>query len=343
MTLDTQDRPQPPVVAILVQDRVHAKILSDDILAPLAEIATLRHISPDHFDNDQWRSEMSDVSAVITGWHSPLLDEALFDAAPNLKFVAHSGASIQAIVPYPVILSDRVRVSNAALHIAEAVAEFVIAQIMEHLRFTTRQDVETKAGTDWDSSRDRFVGRLLGGLTVGLVGAGHTGRLVINLLRPFGCRILVADPYLTAERAAELGVEIQSLDDVMSQCDVISLHAPVLPETRGMIGTHELGLLREGAFLINTARAAIVDTDALMQRLRAGGITVSLDVFDDEPLPQDSPIRSAPNVILSPHTAGHTVESYQRQGQTTVAEVCRFLTGAPLQHEVTKRMLATMA
>jgi phosphoglycerate dehydrogenase-like enzyme len=340
---DLQTPSDIATVAVLAHDRVRQKMLSEDILAPLAAIANLRHVSPDRFKDGSWRSDVAGATAVITGWYSPRLDEALLDAEPQLKFVAHTGASIKAFVPYPAIVSGRIRVSNAGLHIAEAVAEFVIAAIMEHLRFTARQDTETKAGTDWASSRERYVGRLLGAQTVGIVGAGNTGRLVINLLRPFGCRILVADPFLSAQRAAELGVEIRELDDVMATCDIVSLHAPVLPETRGMIGERQLGLMREGTFLLNTARSAILDTAALLNRLSQGGLTAALDVFDDEPLPQDSPIRSAPGVILSPHTAGHTVESYRRQGETTIAEVRRFLTGQPLQHEVTERMLATMA
>lgn len=343
MKTKLQAQSSTPAVAILVHDHVRRKMLAEDILAPLAEIADLRHISPDRFDDGTWQSELAGVNAVITGWRSPRLVETLFDAEPDLRFVGHTGASIQAIVPYPLIESGRIRVSNAATHIAEAVAEFVIAQIMEHLRFTVRQDTETKAGTDWAPSRERFVGRLLGGQTVGIVGAGHTGRLVINLLRPFGCRILVADPYVSEERATELGVEIRTLDEVMSQCEIISLHAPVLPETRGMIGTHELSLVKEGTFLLNTARAAIVDSDALLDRLQKGGLIAALDVFDDEPLPQDDPFRTAPGVILSPHTAGHTWDTYRRQGQTTVAEVRRFLIGEPLQSEVTRRMLSTMA
>ncbi len=343
MKPDLQAQSAKPTVAVLVGEAVHRKMLADDVLAPLKDLAEVRHVSPDLFDDDGWREALSGAHAVITGWHSPRLDPALFEAEPSLGFVAHTGASIKAVVPYSEIESGRIRVSNAAIHIAEAVAEFCIAQILEHLRFTTRQDVETKAGADWWPSRERFVGRFLGDQTVGIVGAGHTGRLVIRLLRPFGCRILVADPYVSEERAAELGVELRTLDEVMSGCDIISLHAPVLPETRGMIGNHELGLVKDGTFLLNTARAAIVDSDALLNRLRAGGLTAALDVFDDEPLPLDSPYRTVPGVILSPHTAGHTWETYRRQGRTTVGEVCRFLTGEALQHEVTRQMLATMA
>ncbi len=337
------DTPSTPTVAILVSDAVHGKMLAEDILAPLAAIARLRRIPPASFADGGWRRSLDGASAVITGWHSPGIDATLLDAQPALRMLSHTGASIRRVAPFAAIESGRLRVSQAALPIAEAVAEFVIAQILEQLRFTARQDAETRAGADWAPSRERFVGRLLGAQTVGIVGAGHTGRLVMRLLRPFGCRLLLADPFVGAEQAAALGAERCELDALMAASDIVSLHAPVLPETRGLIGARQLGLLRDGCLLVNTARAAIVDTAALLQRLRAGGLTAVLDVFDDEPLPPADPLRTAPGVVLSPHTAGHTWETYRRQGTMAVAEVGRFLRGEPLQHEVTRAMLASMA
>ncbi len=163
MKPELQAQSPRPTVAILVGDAVYRKMLADDINAPLKKIAEVRRVSPDRFGEDSWLAAVLGESAIIRGWHSPRLDAKLFDAEMELEFVAHTGASIQAIIPYDAIESGRIRVSNAALHIAEAVTEFAIAQILEHLRFTTRQDSETKAGTDWAQSRERFVGRLLGG------------------------------------------------------------------------------------------------------------------------------------------------------------------------------------
>jgi phosphoglycerate dehydrogenase-like enzyme len=335
--------PDAPVVAVLLNEGVRAKLLPEGTLGVLAEFATVRTLTNRQIDTDDWRHVLRGAKAVITGWHSPGLDMGLLAEHPEVEFAGHTGASIRLFLPYEAIETGRLRVSNAALHIAEAVAEFVIAQIMEHLRRTREQDAALKGGEAWWPARERFTGRLLGGQTVGLVGAGHTGRLVIDLLRPFGCRILVADPYLAPARAADPGVELSSLDEVMAECDIVTLHAPVLDETRGMIGARQMKLLRDGAFLINTARGAIIDDAALLDRLRIGTITAALDVFDTEPLPDDSPFRTAPGIILSPHTAGHTHETHRRQGRTAVDEVRRYLSGEPLRHEVTREMLATMA
>ena len=267
----------------------------------------------------------------------------LLDKHPEIDFAAHTGASIRLFLPYEAIETGRLRVSNAALHIAEAVAEFVIAQIMELLRRTREQDAALHAGEPWWPARERFTGRLLGGQTVGLVGAGHTGRLVIDLLRPFGCRILVADPYLSPEQADDLGVELRSLDDVMANCDIVSLHAPVLDKTRGMIGARQMQPASRRRPPHQHRACRDHRRPALLDHLRTGTTTVALDVFDAEPLPDDSPYRTAPGIILSPHTAGHTHESHRRQGRTAVDKVRRYLAGEPLHHEITREMLTTMA
>lgn len=332
-----------PIVAVLLNEDVRAKLMPDETLRELATFARVRTLTDAQIGADAWRPVLDGARAVITGWHSPGLDMELLDRHPDIGFAAHTGASIRLFLPYEAIETGRLRVSNSALHIAEAVAEFTIAQILEFLRRTREQDAALRAGEPWWPARERFTGRLLGGLTVGLVGAGHTGRLVIRLLKPFGCRILVADPYLSQVQADDLGVEIRTLDDVMATCDIVSLHAPVLDETRGMIGARQFSLLRDGAFLINTARSAIIDNSALLDHLQTGRTTVALDVFDAEPLPDDSSYRTASGAILSPHTAGHTHESHVRQGRTAVDEVRRFLAGEPLHHEVTRQMLKTMA
>ena len=136
---------------------------------------------------------------------------------------------------------------------------------------------------------------------------------------------------------------VASLDELLAGCRVVALHAPSTPQTYRMIGRRELALMRDGAILVNTARASLIDTDALLAELRKGRISAALDVFDEEPLPLDSPLRTLPNVILTPHVASHTVNTHLRQGELTVDEVQRFVAGQPLRYAVTPEMLATMA
>ncbi|MGK9168913.1 hydroxyacid dehydrogenase [Inquilinus limosus] len=334
---------QQPVVALLLTPEMRAQMIPPEAEERLAAAATVRAPGPGELTADNLPRLLDGAVAALTGWGTPPIGDEVLAARPGLALVAHSAGSVRRLVPAAAIESGRIQVSHAAVNIAESVAEFVIAQCLSILREPHRHDSGMKAGEDWFELRRRCLGRLLGAQTVGIVGAGYVGRLVIRLFRAFGARILVSDPYLSAEKAAELGVERAGLDDLLGASDIVSLHAPALPETRHMIGAAQLARLRDGCLFINTARSALIDEAALLAALRTGRFTAALDVFDQEPLPADSPFRGLPNVVLSPHAAGHSADSHRRQGATTVDEICRFLAGEPLRHRVTPAMLATMA
>lgn len=140
-----------------------------------------------------------------------------------------------------------------------------------------------------------------------------------------------------------MDVEVSCLDDLFAGTDIATIHSPVLPQTHGMVGAAQLSRLSSGAIVINTARAILVDEAALLRELWTGRIAAALDVFGQEPLSPESPFRTLPNVILSPHLAGHTVDTHRRQGQAMVDEVRRLIRGERLQFEVTPAMLSTMA
>jgi phosphoglycerate dehydrogenase-like enzyme len=167
--------------------------------------------------------------------------------------------------------------------------------------------------------------------------------MLIRQFKAFDAWVLVYDPFLEPAEADKLGVELVGLDELLGRSDIVSLHVPSLPETRHMIGAAQLAQLKDGALFINTARGALVDEPALIDELSKGRFTAVLDVFENEPLAEDSPLRSLRNAILAPHAAGHTHETYLRQGSTAVDEALLFLAGKPLRHEVTRSMLATMA
>ncbi|NUR71164.1 MAG: hypothetical protein HOU81_10115, partial [Hamadaea sp.] len=170
----------------------------------------------------------------------------------------------------------------------------------------------------------------------------RTGRAYVRLVRALGARVSVTDPYLGPEEAAELGVQVVPLDELLAGSRVVALHAPVLPETRGLLGARELSRLQPGAVLVNTARSALVDMPALYQLVRTEHVDAALDVFDEEPLPVDHPLRALPNVLLTPHEAGGTLEARRRAGEIVIAEIARFLGGRTLEHEVTPAAMARM-
>ena len=178
---------------------------------------------------------------------------------------------------------------------------------------------------------------------VGIIGASRIGRRVIEALRPFDFSICVYDPYLTEEKAAGLGVEKVELDELLRSSDVVTLHAPSLPETRHMIGARELALISDGAALINTARGALIDGAALEKELSSGRIRAVIDTTDPETLPADSPLYDLPNVFLTPHIAGASGTEVYRMSELVIEEIGRYLRGEPLQHEVCQQDIARIA
>lgn len=331
-----------PTVVMLIPYPTRAQVLNADTEDRLGSFA--RVVSSPERDPDQWnlREMLTGADACLTGWGTPALSDELLTGVPTVKFVAHTGASIRRLVPRAAIERGLI-LSHASSMIADAVAEMVVVQALLHVRRVPDMDRAIKRGADWQETFDRYLGRQLGALTVGIVGASHVGRAVIHLLKAFGCRVRVYDPTLPQIEASRLGVEPVALAELMGSCDIVSLHAPVLPETIAMIGNAELALLRDGGLFINTARGALVDNKALLHHLREGRFSAALDVFEHEPLPDDSELRKLPNVVLSPHAGGHTVDTQFRQGEAMVAELERFFRGEPLQFAVDPAALSIMA
>lgn len=183
----------------------------------------------------------------------------------------------------------------------------------------------------------------IAGRRVGLLGMGYVGRCAARLFRAVGAEVWAYDPYLTPERAGELGVRKAELDELLRSCPIISVHLPVTEETRHMLGARELALIPDGAVFVNTARAWVIDQDAMVHELATGRFWAALDVFDREPLPPEHPLRAMPNVLLTPHVAGRTVDSYAGLMALMIDEVGRLAKGEPLRYAVTRDMLATMA
>ncbi|QOR70557.1 hydroxyacid dehydrogenase [Ruania alkalisoli] len=283
-----------------------------------------------------------ETEVVVTGWDSPALAVEILDHAPKLRLIAHTGGSIRAIVPAEVY--DRgVAVTTVSAVLADAVAEFTAMAMIAGLRRATLLHERMRRGDDWESLAAEAPGRLLRAQTVGLVGASRVGRAVIGLLAGFGCRVLVSDPFLTPDDASQLGVELVTFHNLLTLSDVVSLHAPVLPETRRMIGAAELARMRDGALLINTARAALLDASAVLNAVRSGRLSAVLDVFDQEPLPPDSPWRHLENAMVTPHIAALTVETLRAQGEAVVDEIERFRAGESLVGEISREMYDRIA
>jgi phosphoglycerate dehydrogenase-like enzyme len=275
-----------------------------------------------------------DVEVLITGWGAPPID----DPAPALRAVIHAAGSARRLIT-PAAWARGIVVSTAAAANAPPVAEYTLAMILlankaapaaERLYRERRAHVDALAELPG-------VGNL--GKTVGIVGASRVGRRVIELLEPFDLDVLVYDPYL----GEDLGPEPRELDALLAESDVVSLHAPSLPSTRHMLDARRLALLRDGAVLINTARGALIDHDALIAELRTGRISAVLDVTEPEPLPPDSPLYALPNVTLTPHIAGALGTEVRRLGDAAIDELARYAAGEPFAHPLTAADLDRVA
>ena len=179
---------------------------------------------------------------------------------------------------------------------------------------------------------------------VGLISMGAIARNLLGFLRHFHFKVVAHDPFLTEAEAQGLGVELVSLEELFEISDVISLHTPLLPETEGLIQGHHFARMKQGATFINTARGALVNEPEMIEVLRQRmDLHALLDVVWPEPPPEDSPLYELPNVIYTPHIAGAMGTECRRLGAMAVDEFERYLKGIPLQGQVTKEMLATIA
>jgi phosphoglycerate dehydrogenase-like enzyme len=330
-----------PNVLVTITPSLYQQLFAPAVQARLEEIARVRFNEEErNWTSEELARQIAGYDAVITGWGTATFTEEVMAAADKLRLIAHSAGSIKKMLP-PHVFDSHVQVTHAAVAIAPAVAEMTILLILLSLRQVHVQDRKLKAGVPWREAQ--YVGQELAGQRVGVVGAGYTGRCVIRLLRAWGAEVWVADPYLDGARAAELDVTRVSLDELFASCAIVTMQAPPTDETFRMIRAHHLALLPDGALFVNTARSHTVDNEALLAELQSGRIRAALDVFDQEPLPADSPFLQLENVILTPHTAGASCQARLRQGAVIVDELERFFQDGLLRFGVTGDMLPTMA
>jgi phosphoglycerate dehydrogenase-like enzyme len=297
--------------------------------------------NPDHDDATPQRAKelIAGADAVITSWGSPKLEGELLDLAPNLKIVTHAAGSVKPIVS-DELFARGIRVTNCTKPLGIGVAETALGLTIASLKNMWFLSQETRRG-GWNYGQDAV--REVYGLTVGVVGAGRAGSHYIKLMQNFNVELLLADPTFTPQRAKELGVTLVELEELIKRSDVISIHAPSIPETNNMFNKDNIPLLKDGAILINTARGAIIDEEALIAELRTGRIFAALDVTEPEPPVLDHPFRSLPNVILLPHIAGAVNNGLGRLGEHVASELERFFNGEELATEVKAEELARLA
>lgn len=286
--------------------------------------------------------QLDEVEILITGWGAPMVDESALNQMPSLSALLHTAGTVKHTVT-PAVFEAGVTVTTSARANAVPVAEYALAEILlagKRTLFAEHQYRHKRGRLDLLSDYPS-IGNY--GSTVGVVSASTIGAMVIELLQPFDVTVLVYDPYASTQQIESLGARHVGLEDLMAASDVVSVHAPLTAETTNLLDARRIGLMPDGATLINTARAPIIDNDALRTELATGRISAVLDVTDPEPLTPDDPLWSMPQVRLTPHLAGSLGNELHRMAASTLEEVRRAVTKNPPQHPVTEGMLATMA
>ena len=324
-----------PTIAITIGKNHYERMFNDaawQALAAFAEI--IHHPGPEPATQSDLLDLLPTADACITSWGVAPLDADVLAAAPRLQAMAHMGGSVKRNVS-DALWERGIQVTSAGMILAVDVAETTLGLMIVGMKKVWPLAQHVREGgwreTEWWPARELVHKR------IGIIGASNVGRHVIKLLKSFDVTILLYDPFTSDEDAERMGVVKLELDDLLQQADVVSLHAPLKPDTLHMLNAERLALMKDDALLINTARGALIDEPALIAELSKGRFFAFLDVSDPEPPALDSPLRYLDNVVLTPHSAG-CIEDCSRMGELAVAELRRFFAGEQPIYQITPAM-----
>lgn len=275
-------------------------------------------------DTQELIERAGDAEVLIIANH-PLPGDVI-RADENLKMISVAFVGIDH-VDVEACKEKGVLISNTGGYCNDAVAELAVGLTLDCLRNITAGDASVQAG----GGKAGLQGHELAGKTVGIVGTGAIGCRTAEIFKVFGCKLI---GYSRSEKpqAKELGIEYMPLKDVMAKADIVSVHTPLTPETRGLIGAEEIGAMKQGGILINTSRGPVVDTDALAEALKEGRIKAGTDVFEkDPPLPEDHPLLGVPNLVCTPHVGFDTRESIDRRAEMVFENITEWMNGTPVR------------
>lgn len=277
----------------------------------------------------------ADVCLMLAWQGSPRVTADVLAQAPNLRLILSPGGSVASLVS-DAVYEKNIRVCSANDVMAKHVAEGALAYMLAALREIPQANREVRKGI-WNSRESRS----LTGAKIGLIGLGAVGRHLLTFLKPFDVEVRLYDPYVQPDSLAQYeNVRLCSLEEALSERDIVSVHASKTDETYRMLNRERLSLLKDGCLLVNTARGALLDEEALADELESGRIRAVLDVYDQEPLPVDSRLCGSDTVILMPHAAGMArVETFTL---AMLDEVQRYRDNLPLKYEIPQRQFHLM-
>ena len=292
---------------VLIADK-----LAESTVAALGDQVEVRWV--DGPDREKLLAAVPEADALLVR-SATTVDAEVLAAAPKLKIVARAGVGLDN-VDVDAATARGVLVVNAPTSNIHSAAEHAVALLLAAARQIAPADASLRERT-W--KRSSFSGTEIYGKTVGVVGLGRIGQLVAARLAAFGTHVVAYDPYVSPARAAQLGIELLSLDELLARSDFISVHLPKTPETAGLIGKEALAKTKPGVIIVNAARGGLIDEEALAEAVASGHVRAAgIDVFASEPT-TDSPLFDLPQVVVTPHLGASTAEAQDRAG-TDVAE-----------------------
>ena len=323
----------PPRGADLYSDRVTRVAIVDDYQDAARRLADWKSLPAevvvfrDHLsDESQVAARLADFDVVVAMRERTPFPRSLFERLPRLRLLVTTGMRNASIDLRAA--ADRGVVVSGTAGLPSPTAELTWALILALVRHVPREDRATREGR-WQET----LGTTLKGRTLGVLGLGQLGSRVARVGKAFEMDVIAWSQNLTAVRATAVGATpAGSRDELLARADVVTIHLVLSDRTRGLVGARELGLMRPTAYLVNTSRGPIVDEGALIATLRAGKIAgAGLDVYDEEPLPADHPLRRLPNTVITPHLGYVTEETYQIFYSQALEDIHAFLAGAPVR------------
>ncbi|HAN20674.1 MAG: hypothetical protein A2Y15_07880 [Clostridiales bacterium GWF2_36_10] len=326
-------------IALILNNGCRNMVINEKSIKRLEKIGEVV-INNGGTDKESVKKVIAGATIAVTSWGNEAIDEDILEVCPDLKLVIHAAGSVKPIVS-DALWEKGIRVCSAANVLSTGVSEtalgFTIAASKNF--FTLNENIHNGG---WAEGKENI--RELYDLTIGVVSGGWAGRHYIELMHAFNVDIILYDPFVSEEKAVEMGARKVTFEELLKTSDIISIHAPSIPETYHMFNKETLAMMKKDAVLINTARGSLIDEQALYEHMKAGNLKYAcLDVTDPEPPAVDHPLRSIRNCIMTPHLAGQANNGLKKIGQHVCEEIERVLAGQKTMCEVTKEMLAKMA
>ena len=317
--------------------------LTPDVREYLAENFNVRY-NPlgRNYTQEELKEELKDIDFAITGWGTPSFGDDVLDGNDRFKVIAHVGGSVADYVDNGVY-EKGVKVCSGNYYYAESVAEGTVAYIMSALRSIPSHVQNIREGNWRDPALlDNAEGIL--DREIGILSCGAISKAVMELLKPFRCSFKVFSNHpIDPDYLASVNAKQTSLEEVLTTCHIISLHASLNEKTRGWLGREHFEMMQEDAVFINTARGAIIREDEMIDVLAARPkMRAVLDVFCKEPITEDSALRTLPNVYCIPHMGGPTTDRRRYIGMAMARELVHFVNGEPLEHEISPDVASRM-